>query len=317
MTAAEKNKKLSKRGNLNSFIFFLILATLFWVLTKFSKEYEQDLNAQLELVNMPADVVVSGDINEEVPLRMKASGFEFLLFKFKKPKITVDVSTLQASPDSLWRVQKTALEGMASEQFKHQVTVNLNGSDLELPLKALSSKRIAITPAIEYNFKEGYSSMEPLSISPDSVTVVGPVNLLEQIEALRTEYKQFNDIDSDIEGEIEIALPDAFAGVKIAPEKVSYTMNVQEFIENEVTVPISLLNSDQQGIQLFPSTVKVRYTINFSEYKNVSASDFKVVCDLAKAVEGSNQLSPELVAFPEGAQNLSISPKEVEFILIQ
>lgn len=318
MTAADKQKRKYGKGNLNSFIFFLILATLFWVLTKFSKEYEQDMVAQMEFINLPDNAVIGNDINTQLPLRLEASGFEFFYYKLRKPVITIDLAQLSPDENSRWSLSKSILESQATAQFKHPVTIQLTDTEITLPLQALSSKKVAVLPAVDYNFKEGFSSLEPLEIKPDSVTLIGPASLLNTIESVKTELREFNGLDENIEGELEIALPDNENQLKVSPAKVSYSMQVQEFIENELTVPITLIgNETGQGIQLFPSSVKVRYTINFAQYKNVKASDFKVVCDLSKAADGNNVLSPELILSPEGAQNLSFSPKEVEFIVIQ
>ena len=318
MTAAVKQKRKNGKGNLNSFIFFLILATLFWVLTKFSKEYEQDLVAQLEFVNLPEDAVIGSDADSQLPLRMETSGFEFLYYKLRKPVLSIDVSQLSPDENSQWSLPKSTLEAQATAQFNHPVRILRTEDEIRLPLQALASKKVAVIPAVDYSFKEGYSSLDSFQIEPDSVLLIGPEAQLKSINSINTEAIEFNNLEEDISGELNIALPDGDSQLKVSPQKVSYKMQIQEFIENELTVPITLVGNDEElGIQLFPSSVKVRYTINFAQYKNVQASDFKVICDLSKAAEGSNLLSPELVNFPEGAQNLSLSPKEVEFILIQ
>ncbi|WP_435578003.1 CdaR family protein [Gilvibacter sp.] len=318
MTAAEKQKRKSGKGNINSFVFFLILATLFWVLTKFSKQYEQDVDAQLEYTNIPANAVISEDGVNSVPLRLKASGFEFLYYKLSKPKITLDLTRLEPDTSARWMISKQGLENLATLQLKHQVELQMEKSNIELPIRTLGQKRVPVIANISYTFKEGYSYTEPLGITPDSVTVIGPENSLKQVTALETAAASFDEVDEAISGSLEILLPDTVDKLKVDPGEVNYSMEVQEFIENQVTVPITLIGSDEvRGIQLFPSAVTVRYTINFSDYKNVQASDFKVICDLSKIEEGANFLVPELVEAPAGARRLSLSPNQVEFIAIQ
>jgi hypothetical protein len=317
MTAAERQKHKSGKGNINSFVFFLILATLFWVLTKFSKQYQQDIQAEVEFVNMPANTMVS-DAASTIPIRVSASGFEFLYYKLSKPKLSIDLSTISPNEQARWTISKQNLENLATIQLKHPVTVLTDKSSLELPLRDLGQRRVAVQARVDYTFKEGYSYLAPLAISPDSVTVIGPENQILKVTNLLTEAASFKELDEGIEGTLKINLPKELSGVKVDPEEVTYRMEVQEFIENEVLVPITLVGNDQQqGIQLFPSSVTVRYTINFSDYKSVQPADFKVVCDLSKVEPGGKYLIPELIDFPEGARRLSISPDQIEFIAIQ
>lgn len=318
MSAADKKKLKTSRGDLNSFLFFLILATLFWVLTKFSKEYEQDLSAQMEFTSLPDNAVINKGANTAIPLRLEASGFEFLYYKIKKPVVTIDLADIDPGPDAQWKLPKTSIESQASQQFNHQVTVSVPQTEITLPIQLLAKRKVAVIPAVELNFKDGYSSLNELKITPDSVMVIGPEGMISSMESIKTEAREFKGLDADIEGELAIALPDGGEQLKVTPERISYSLDVQEFIENELTVPITLVgNEDNLAIQLFPSAVKVRYTVNFDQYKNVSAEDFEVICDLSKAAEGSNLLTPELITYPEGVQKLSFSPKEVEFIVIQ
>ncbi|MDC7997851.1 CdaR family protein [Gilvibacter sediminis] len=318
MTAAEKQKHKSGKGNINSFVFFLILATLFWVLTKFSKQYEQDVQAQLEYINIPANAVISEDGISTVPLRLSASGFEFLYYKLSKPKITIDLTRLEPDNNTRWMISKQGLENLATLQLKHSVDLLSERSNLELPIRSLGQKRVPVLANIAYTFKEGYSYVKPLRITPDSVTVIGPENSLAQVNALETVAASFDGVDEAISGSLELLLPDTVDKLKLDPSQVEYSMEVQEFIENELSVPITLIGSDEvRGIQLFPSSVTVRYTINFSDYKKVQAGDFKVICDLSKVEEGANFLIPELIEAPAGARRLSLSPTQVEFIAIQ
>lgn len=320
MSSAAKQHHSFKRfnkGNLNSFIFFLILAALFWVLTKFSKEYTQDVKAQLEFINVPEDAVIGGNTDRELPLRMEASGFDFLFYQIRRPVITVDVSDLNPGQDSIWTISKAQLEIQAEQLFNHPVEITLKESEIKLPLLALGKRTVPVVPAVTLEFKEGYAALAPMELQPDSITLIGPVKVLDQLLEIYTEQEVLANLDAAVSGELKLELPDSIGQVKMVPDKVSYQLDVEEFIENEMMVPLTLIgNEENLGIQLFPSAVKVRYTINFGRYKNIQASDFKVVCDLSKAT-GGNLLSPQLVAYPEGAQNVSFLPEAVEFIVIQ
>ena len=83
-----KNYKNSK---VKWFLFFLFLATIFWVLTKFSREFTTTLQARINYENIPETAALSEKNINSIAFDLTANGFEILFYKFKKPTIDVEV----------------------------------------------------------------------------------------------------------------------------------------------------------------------------------------------------------------------------------
>ena len=80
------NKKKVKR-----FLLFLTLATIFWVFTKFSREFTASLNTKIEYSNIPETTALSENTVRDIDFDLTANGFEILYYKVKKPSIEINI----------------------------------------------------------------------------------------------------------------------------------------------------------------------------------------------------------------------------------
>jgi hypothetical protein len=78
-------------SKLKGIFFFLLLATVFWVLTKFSKQYTATASATIHYLNIPEATQIKDDNLKKIDFNLTTSGFEFLYYKFKKPIIDIDL----------------------------------------------------------------------------------------------------------------------------------------------------------------------------------------------------------------------------------
>lgn len=319
MTAGKSSKPFKiKRGNLNSFLFFLFLATLFWVLTKFSKEYVSEVVTSIKYLNVPEGTIVQGDSVQDIQLSLSASGFEFMFYKLKTPKVPVDLSTINPDANQSWILTKSELEDLASKAFKHPVTAKVPESGLILALDALGKHKVPVRSALRFVLQDGYQITDSISIEPDSVTFIGPKNDLIDLNFATTIAKEFESVNSSINGTVNIAMPEGFEQLTIVPEEVTYSLGVDQFIEAELLIPVQLVNAPEgSNIELFPSSIKVKYQISFKNYKDVVPGDFKIVCDMAQIDEARNILIPKLTGIPAGVTQAKMGTNQVEFIFIQ
>ena len=69
------------KGRTKFFLSFLLLSFVFWFITKFSKEYTEVMQFQLELSDLPASITPILKRNPQIEVTLKASGFQFLYYQ--------------------------------------------------------------------------------------------------------------------------------------------------------------------------------------------------------------------------------------------
>ena len=72
---------LFKNSKLKGIFFFLLLATVFWVLTKFSRQYTATAKATIHYLNIPEATQIKDDNLKKIDFNLTTSGFEFLYYR--------------------------------------------------------------------------------------------------------------------------------------------------------------------------------------------------------------------------------------------
>jgi hypothetical protein len=162
-----------ERGKSRSFLIFLALSFLFWMITKFSNEYTEVLTFNVGFDNFPMGIVPISDTSSEVELTLTASGFQLLYYNFFDTSITLDSGKgvfengnasipLQLSIPEI----QEQLSGTTEIRTIFPNTVYFNYSQLD-------NKRLPIALEKSLNVAAGFGIAEPLIFSPDSINVIG------------------------------------------------------------------------------------------------------------------------------------------------
>jgi len=180
-------KKKYKTLKIKTFLFFLLLALVFWVLTKFSKESTATIGAHLVYTNLPASISISPNSTQEVSFDVSANGFQFLSYKMESPTIDIDISKYYETGDTLVLISNSELTKIISSQLDINTRVNnLSIDELEIRLDTFISKKVAVVFISEITYAEGYRLVDIPILTPDSVTVSGPSEMIDRIVVIPT-----------------------------------------------------------------------------------------------------------------------------------
>jgi hypothetical protein len=300
------------------FFFFLILSTLFWVLAKFSKETSATITASLNYIDLPEGTALSANNPEEVAFDISANGFEFLNYKFKTPTITVPVNRFAGDDASEAIIEELQLAKLINDQLKQDLSVqNLSMRGITVNLDAIISKQIPVSLTSEITYKEGFKSVGGLVITPDSVVISGPENLLLDFSSIATVNFSASELDSDFSEKIDLQLPTDEL-LQVEPQEVKVAIKVLEFTQKELTLPINIINLPAGvNIKLVPQTINISMDVAIDDFNSISAEDFHLVCDYAQRNMTENFLIPRILRKPASVQHIELTPKKIEFLIFK
>ena len=307
--------KSFKNKRINVFILFLFFAFVILMFTKLSKEYTNTIAFEVEKVNVPQENIILND-STKINITLKTHGFKWLTYYWSKPKIKVDFNEdVNKKKDVfVWNKSKAYLNNM---QFDKQVEIlNISPDPIIFRYGVNMVKKVPVVFKTDITFSQGFNTNGALISDPDSITVVGPNVLVSEINELELEDVVLKDIRTDILEAVNLKLPKNVSDLKFSTNQVVLKAQVEKFTEGTVKVPISLINAPTNtNIKYFPKTVSVSYYVSLSNFKSITAKDFKVVCDFNKTNEGQSFLVPELVVKPKLVQYGKISQQRIEFII--
>ncbi|WP_158548361.1 CdaR family protein [Marixanthomonas ophiurae] len=294
------------------------MAILFWVLTKFSREYTATVDASIVYKSIPNETLLAENNPEELSFDLTTNGFEFFYYKIKQPVITINISDYYTKGNKTIAITDIQLTSLISNQLDKNLSVkNLSLNDLKVHLELLVSKKIPVFSKAKLSYKKGYMSLDTLKIKPDSVQLSGPSEIIKKIDSIPTKSKNFNDIDEDFQETIEVALPD-IPSLSVSPKEAELSIKVQEFTQKQITLPIEVINLPQGTIiKLIPEVTIISFNVPVKDFNKISKNDFRLFCDFSNKNEKENFMLTQFSKKPIDIRDVEIKDEKIDFLIFK
>ncbi len=313
-------KKIKIRGsrirktNFKAVTFFLIFSCVIWLFVQFSKTYQEIIQIPISYSEIPKDKIISHE-KKHLEVRLEDTGFGLAWFSLFRNRITLNLTELPADEDEIiFSTRENALE------ISDKLGVNLSDIDfltdtLKIPFQQKETKRVPVVSRIKISFKPGYGTSDSLRISPDTIMVSGPKNTLDSLQLLTTKDLKLKEVDKNLNGTVAIDSSN-LENITLYDREVTYSLKVEKFTEGKLEVPLFVVNApENMDLVIFPKTTSVVFQVSLENYKHISKSDFKVVCDYKDLEEGQEYFIPKVTKKPENISNLRIGTKKVQFVV--
>ena len=306
-------KFFSSQGKFNVFLIFLILAILFSLVDKLTSTYEKDIVFSIVIKDVPADKVIYEKSHDSILLRVKGYAFNLAKYYFNNPVLEISVKKLKEIDNSFLWVQKENFKD-TELSFNSQVKLlTIFEDSLFFYYDQYISQKKYIKPNVSIDYKSGYDSFEPFSISNDSVTILGPKDILNEIDYIETEILSLSDVNSDINIDLNLLKP-AYDDIILDFKSVKYKLEVDQYTEENIIIPVSILGGAEFKYNFYPKELSVKYFISMENYKKTSPIDFRIECIFD---QNKTMLVPSLIKKPKFIKNAKLSSNQVQLIILE
>jgi len=311
-------KSTYKASKIRSFLFFLLLAIIFWSLSKFSNKLTADITAKVNYIGLPKHISVPSSGINQVSFAVSATGFQVLAYKMKPLTIEVDISKKYQKNVEEITFSKSELHSFISSGLNDDVTLhNVWLEKLHIPLDIVANKWIPIKLETAFSFKEGHRVVGAIKMSSDSVKISGPSRLTSKIDTLYTEPLYKKNVSEDILEQVAL-IPFIDSEILIDLKEITVSAEVSEFTQKRVQVPVQIEGlSDSITIKLLPEKIAIDFEVPLKHFNTIKASDFKVSCNFNKQNFTSSVVTPMLVKHPVGLYNITLSHNRIEYLIFK
>jgi hypothetical protein len=310
-----KNKSTKKQHVL---FVFLLCSTLFWFLTKLSKEYETEVVYNVNYRNLPSSKLFQNTPVDAVKLYVKATGFNLLKEQLKRKKINIGLRNVVAKGKYDYYLLLKTKEAQVKGQLDKRVKLVAFVEDtLFFELGFNKHKKVPVIANLDFRFKSGYNLSNNVFIVPDSIEISGPEIQVDKITSISSSLLKIDDIIEDVFKEVPIVIPQGVDKVNFDVESVQVVAEVEKFTEDSFSVPF-LIKGLPLGAKIttYPNTVNIVFQVGLSNYKKISVNDFKVVCNYEKSeTDGTHFLVPKLIKKPSLVSSIKIIPSRIEYLI--
>jgi hypothetical protein len=310
--------KLRNNKRAAVFLICLAIATTLWLLNALGKDYVATVSYPVKYLNPPDNRFLANNTPVKLDLIIEASGFTILRYRMMSfSPISLDIEQVTNNIESnsgTYKVQSKNLIREISSQLSSEIQINeINPEILEIVLDSLITKLVPVELDIDVEFVPQFNLKNPIKTVPDKVNITGPAIALEKISAIKTKVNITNKLETDFRQEIELIHPEK---TTISPEKVNLIIEVEKYTEKELKIPVEIIHKPEKvRIKLFPSEVKILFTVGLSRFENIKPADFGVSVDYNSISENATNLNILLYKKPEFIQGVRLNPEKVEFLI--
>ena len=310
--------KLRNNKRVIVFLICLAIATTLWFLNALGKDYAATVSYPVKYVNPPDNRFLANQTPVKLDLKIEGQGFTIIRYKMMSfSPIILDIEQVIANLESnsgTYRVPGKNLIREVSSQLSTEIQINeISPEILEIVLDSLITKTVPVELDIEVEFVPQFNLKNPIKTIPDKVDITGPDIAMENISAVKTKVNITNKLETGISQEIELIHPER---TTISPEKVNLIIEVEKYTEKELKIPVEIIHKpDKVRIKLFPSEVKVLFTVGLSRFETIKPGDFGVSVDYNSMVDNANNLNILLYKRPDFIQGVRLNPEKVEFLI--
>jgi YbbR domain-containing protein len=298
--------------NFRIFLLSFFFATALWLYISLNLSYSLDVSIPFEI-----QTTKSQALTEEVPntidVKVKGKGWDLLNILISKDlKYSLDISKLKKD-------SKIITEQFVNERLNLQQNVSIleiNPDTISINFDKVFEKLVPLKNNIVLNLKEGYSIVGNPVLIPDSVKIQGVSYLLNKIKFIPTEVKVINNVNSDIQGVVNIK--DTLSSlIKVDLKQVNFRYRIQLSAEKNIDdIMINVLNVPQdKEVLLIPPKLNISLRGGVEQLSQITPADVIVNIEFGKIENDTlGFVIPDLI-IPDETSLLKTEPQKLQYII--
>lgn len=299
-----------------TFFFFLVLSTIFWLMTALNETYEREIGVPAYLVDIPKNVVVTSDMEDTVRVTVRDKGFALLAYTYGEGIRPINVNFQSAI------TRQSGYGVVSSQELMKMINQRFSGS----------SKIVQVKPdRLDFHYNYGLSRQVSVKMSghvvpgksfylartrfwPEKVTVYGSKQALDSLRFVKTVPINITNFNDTV---LRTVALETIKGVKIVPNTVRIGLYPDILTEENIEVPITAINMPEgKVLRTFPQRVTVNFIVGASMFRSISPEQFAVVVDYNEIIDHpSDKCSIHLRETPQGVRNARLKMTHVDYLI--
>ena len=304
--------------------YSFVIAFVFWFFIKSEDTYTVNLDIPLVARNLQEQKTYKEEVPESIFVTLKGTGRSFIWLRvfnnFYRDdfKAVIDLSSItdeyNFELDSYYKEnpEKIVLPSSLDLQF---VEV-LNPRNVQIKLQRYMVKKVPIESQILVSTEPGYIALGG-QFSPDSISIGGPEEAVNEIDFVFTEKDTLLDLIASVNGNWSILNPNKL--VSFDPKKVDAFIDVQPISETIVTgIPVELINKPNDvNVFVNPATVSLTIVGGLKQITNILPEDIDVIIDFDLWNSEKQFYSPRIKLPDYLIEWKDLSPNNLEILVIK
>lgn len=308
------NLNKTERRKLAVFFSCLAIAAFAWLFFALSNQYLYSMKTVVDYTNLPQNKAFHPLQSDTVTVQVEGTGWNLLFSKISLLPQTIKVN-LRSLTQRNYITFTEQLKAINRNLPSTQKIVSVMPDTLYFDFSSRSVKKVPVSLLYKVDFKKGFGISDSIDISPQSITITGPLEDIRNIETWDTDTLRSTDVKTAITTRVVLQKPSN--NITIYPSTVEIKIPVSEFTEKVFDIPVSILNNeDNLDVKLLPSKTKVTFLVSLKDFSAITREDFKAAVDLENwSARNYKQLPVVLTKVPPFCKILKVEPDMIDFII--
>ncbi|NQT23738.1 YbbR-like domain-containing protein [candidate division KSB1 bacterium] len=291
----------------------LCSALFLWFYVVTDNIYEYPIQVPIQASIFPEDKVLLKPLPDEAKVLFSGTGKSFLSQSFRVKRLDLDLS--DAEDVSTIQLEADMIRGIPRGDSFRPIRV-LKPDSIMIYLDTRKTKRIPVEPQFSIDLTDGYTQVGGIMLEPDSITLSGPAQIVDQIEIIKTSEKQFISRSKPVRGKVKLIPPESDM-VQVSELTSEYTIDVQRIHEITIDmIPIQVINAPSSvKITVVPSTLSLKLRGGVDLLMQISSDDIQATIDYRTRNRYRPRRIPASIEVPPGISFSNAKPEDFELII--
>ena len=153
-----------------------------------------------------------------------------------------------------------------------------------------------------------------IKVTPDSIVISGPSNLLNSMTYAYTQPISLTDVSDTVKMTVNLQNVD---NVNFSQQKVRIVLPVDKFTEVEENLQVISINvPDSMQMVAIPGQVKVTFRVTLGNYNKIASNPLLLFIDYNDIQEEQTERLPVFLSdTPQYISDIRLNPKEIEYLI--
>lgn len=300
------------KKNWRAVMLSILAATIFWFLNALNKNYTANINFPLKFDYSERNYISVKPLPEEIRLNVTGMGWDL----FRK-SLSINVPPLVIPlerPSEVKKIVGSTLPALFSQQLD-RIKINFVVSDtVYIDIQPRQKRWLSLSvDSVEQFIRNNFGIVDSVSITPDSISIEGPINIVSDLPEPFPLQLNDKNIDEDFDEEVEVRLPHNQLINRIPPF-VRVSFDVDRFVNVTDTVKLEIKNIPKNAlpkmeVDKLPVTVRVLE----GSAGSIPWDSVKAVIDLQNFKKGDIKVLPTIQGIPGNVQIISLDTVYINY----
>ncbi len=305
---------ISRQRGLTMLFSFLLASTLWFLVIINQKDHRSSFVLPIFIHNLPSNVDYIKPVPREVEVGVEGFGVDLLVKHFRFQPDTVH---LYYSSDKEYILTRDYFSQIAQKTptTTHIKVLDVSPDTLPILYEHRSLKRVKLFSNAQFKLAANFQKENQRIIRPDSVSISGPLSMLDTISRWYTAKRSFL-ISKERE---RFILPiDTLEGIKVDPTTAIIEVEARLYTQKQVAVSIRITDlPEKTSIHLSQESIQLSCLVPMKEFSKLH-STYLFEIPFNQLDEGVPYFIPEVEKIlPQFVKIVTRNPLQLDFVILK